>query len=366
MVKEWKLAPPSVIRYDSIVVEEGEYSPLSHMRLASLYPIVEGYKVYTAPGLRMTLQDELGVYAVNATASITPQSGLPASERFHGLLEVDLWQLHLEGSYNPGDFYDLFGPLRTSRKGYAAGISYKDYLLYDRPATLQWTLAANGYWGLEVLPEYQNVATTYDKFARVSGSLRYSYQTRSLGAVDYEQGVTWSLSLPATFVRDHAIPRMAGTLVVGFPALWDLVSGIETNHLQTSFLVGLKTIFSITRKSEGTGRSRRFPALKSTNSGEGPSSRGWWSGPFRQSDLRGSGSQTSTVTGPGSRFSGGVVTNLDDLDLRERAVNLGIQLDLRIVLFSNLGSTLSFGYAVAGVPGRSPSREGMISLRILG
>lgn len=65
-------------------------------------------------------------------------------------------------------------------------------------------------------------------------------------------------------------------------------------------------------------------------------------------------------------FSSGLVTNLDHTETRRRFYNAGAQLDIRMVVFSILESTLSFGYASAwDYDNRNRSDEWMISLRLL-
>jgi hypothetical protein len=55
-----------------------------------------------------------------------------------------------------------------------------------------------------------------------------------------------------------------------------------------------------------------------------------------------------------------------DIDsLRNEGVSVGAQLDFKLVLFTNLSSTLSFGYAAAIQQGGRLSREFMVSLKIL-
>ena len=64
-------------------------------------------------------------------------------------------------------------------------------------------------------------------------------------------------------------------------------------------------------------------------------------------------------------FSSVLVTNPDDKAIQERVVDLGAQIDLQLVLFSHLNSTLSFGYARATMEGRHPTGEFMFSLKLL-
>ena len=65
-------------------------------------------------------------------------------------------------------------------------------------------------------------------------------------------------------------------------------------------------------------------------------------------------------------FTSVLATNLDQSDVGRELLNVGAQVDLRMVIFSGLPSTLSFGAATAFEQHRETSTEFMISLRILG
>lgn len=56
---------------------------------------------------------------------------------------------------------------------------------------------------------------------------------------------------------------------------------------------------------------------------------------------------------------------MDDPSLGQRVGDVGAQLDFRLVFFSALESTLSFGYATAVEKGERMTREFMASLKIL-
>jgi hypothetical protein len=64
-------------------------------------------------------------------------------------------------------------------------------------------------------------------------------------------------------------------------------------------------------------------------------------------------------------FSGGIAANMDDAALARTAGDLGAQLDMRLVFFSALESTLSFGYATAVEKREKMTQEFMMSLKIL-
>jgi hypothetical protein len=64
-------------------------------------------------------------------------------------------------------------------------------------------------------------------------------------------------------------------------------------------------------------------------------------------------------------FAGGLVTNLEASERRQRVGNAGGQLDFRLNMLSTMDLTLSVGGAVAFAPGIGPRREAMVSLKIL-
>ena len=64
-------------------------------------------------------------------------------------------------------------------------------------------------------------------------------------------------------------------------------------------------------------------------------------------------------------FTSGLLTDFDVSALRGQVYNFGAQIDFRVVMFSLLNTTISFGAARAyekGLPGRN---EFMVSLKLL-
>jgi hypothetical protein len=66
-----------------------------------------------------------------------------------------------------------------------------------------------------------------------------------------------------------------------------------------------------------------------------------------------------------SLFTSGLVTSLDDSDLRTQYGNVGAQVDVRFTALSRLEMTISFGYARAFLTDGRSSNEFMLSLKIL-
>jgi hypothetical protein len=196
--------------------------------------------------------------------------------------------------------------------------------------------------------------------------------------VDYEKGFAWSVNLPVTFVRGDIFPHSFATADFGFPFLWDHNSvwlrfaagytpGDRAEPFANFFFGGFENNWVDHQEVRRYREFSSFPGVEINEIGGTNVVRGMveWTLPpirFRQFGIPSLYCTWARV----ALFGGGIVTNLDDRAVWQRVVNAGVQLDLRLVFFSNLSSTLSFGFAVAGGPGRSSSREGMVSLRILG
>jgi hypothetical protein len=376
-VTTWKIPPPSSIDLDSMITGEGPYESWGHMGVASLFPVLEGYKVYTGIGVRLNLQDDLAINRLALAGSVSPQPGLPDNERFHAAAQLSIWQWKFSAEYNRADFYDLFGPTRTSRKGYSLGVEYRDYFILERPESFEYALAANGYWGLERLPDYQNIATSFDRFYTLSGLLRYSFMLRSLGAVDFERGILAAFAVDATVLLNVAYPRFGGRLDYGIALPWDHASvwvrtyagyspGDPEEPSANFYFGGFGNNWVDHGSVQRYREHYSFPgvelnALGGTNfvkvlaEFDLPPLR------FRRAGIPAFYCTWLRL----ALFGGGVTTNLDRAGSGQRAVNLGAQLDCKLVLFSTLSSTLSFGFAVAAEEDRRLTNEFMISLKLL-
>ncbi len=377
VLESWNVGPPSAVRIDSLTLYHGEYDPWSHLRVASGYPDIEGYKDYTSFGYRLNLQEPLGLDAVTLNGSFTPQPHIPADERWHAGLDVRVWQWEFDAAYNRTDFYDLFGPTKTSRKGYAGGITLHDVLTSDRPRTLDYTLSLHGYAGLERLPSAQNIATSYDKFALFDGQLHYASLLKSLGAVDFEEGVEGSIENTTTLVRGRVFPQLFGGAGYGFLLPWDHASlwlrswlgfapGERAEPFANFYFGGFGNNWVDHREVRRYREYYSFPgvelnAINGTNFIKLVTE--WTLPPLR---FRRLGIPDFYCTWARlAVFSGGILTNADREDIQRRAVDAGVQLDFHLVLFSHLDSMLSVGTAVAVERLQRRSHEVMVSLKIL-
>ncbi len=377
VVTTWSLPSPRLINLDSLTVSRDNYDPAGNIRMISLYPIVEGYKIYTGIGLRAGFEDPLGLYSIDAAVSYSPGRLLASGERFHGLLNVEHYPWQINATANHADFYDLFGPTKTSRKGYSLAVRYGDYLINARPVSLQYFIRGAGYWGLERLPDAQNIATTYDKFSTLNLGLTYSRQLRTLGAVEPEKGVGASLSSANTFVLSRAYPRIYGTLDYGIllPLLHSSIwlrgaagnaFGDRNQPFANFYFGGFGNNWVDHQEARRYRDYSSFPgtelnAVGGRNFGKGMIE--WVLPPvrFRHFGTPGLYLNWTQVC----LFAGGLVTNADSAPVRQVVGDLGAQLDVRLVMFSLLESTFSFGAAVAAEQNGRPTTEIMASLKIL-
>jgi hypothetical protein len=234
-----------------------------------------------------------------------------------------------------------------------------------------------GYWGLEQLPEYQNIAVTFNTFYSLNAAVKYSILTRSLGAVEEENGIRWELSSLNDEVNGTFYPRVYGTLESGtllpidHSSIWvRAAAGYSPgNRLQpfANFYFG-----GFGNNWVDRGEVRRFREYYAFPGTELNSIGGtnfakvlleWVLPPAR---FRRFGGESAYCTWAQLLlFSGGLATNMDDPATRRTVLDGGAQLDFRLVFFSALESTLSFGAAAAVEKEERPTREFMVSLKIL-
>ncbi len=378
-LRSWTLPPPSpsTINIDSLTISTEEYSGFNIMRVASVYPVVEGFKVFPAYGLRMNLSDPILLHSIDLTATYTPNKLLPASERVHAAFNYKIWNWKLSGSYNGADFYDLFGPTKTSRKGYSLSLQYHDFLLFDEPEILEYHVKAGGFAGLERLPDFQNVATSFDRFYSLNARLTYHNLAKSLGAVDDETGSVGELISHTNLVNKQGFPRVHMNAATGFllplnhSSIWLRGSagysfGNRTSPFSNFYFGGFGNNWVDIGEIRRYREDESFPGLEINQIGGINYVKAmleWDLPPIR---FRRFGVQSLYCTWSRlALFTSALGTNLDDSASRRSAAMAGGQLDFRLVIFSTFESTFSVGYAAAAEKHQRLSHELMVSLKIL-
>ncbi len=376
IVKEWIVGSPARVDLDRVTTYNGSYQPLRQIRMSSVYPVLEGYKESMAGGVRFNFADPLGLHAINLTVAATSDEDLDDDESFHVRLgwEHAPWKVRLR--WNATDFYDLFGPTKTSRKGHSAIVSYGNYLVYERPRTLDYTITAAYHGGLDTLPDYQNIQAPFEEYATAGARLEYSNMRRTIGAVDYEKGVGWELAANAALVDSDLFPRISGTFDRGFmlpidhSSIWVRAAagkswGERDNVFSSFFFGGFGNNWVDWGEVRRYRSADSFPGLEINEAGGTDYAKGtveWTLPPLRFRRVGVPGLYTNWARL--ALFTSGLATDLGRSDDQQELWNAGGQVDVSLVIFSTLESTFSVGYAKAFDHGAS-SDEFMISLKLL-
>jgi hypothetical protein len=384
-------------------VERGRpYRALAAVRLVSLYPFVEGYRRHTSVGVQAELADPMGFHQFTLAGSWSPDDRVAADERLHLMARYRRYDLSATFRWNPGSFYDLVGATQSSRKGHGTTLDWHRSLVYDKPRTLELSLRASHWGGLEVLPDHQNVATGagFDQLVNGGAELRYKHLRSSIGAADAELGHQWWLGASSDGVRFirgggaswDAFPSLEGGLDVGRPAprirnssIWlRMAGGSHGGDGHESFSNFYFGGFGNNGLDMGEPRRyrdpERFPGAGIDAVAAQHYARGMveWSLPalrFRRAGTLALYASWARL----SLFGGGLLSNFSDIDavrapappglpvepLRRDLADAGAQVDVRMQLLTQAPLTFSFGWAYAFERHALPTREWMASLKVL-
>lgn len=376
VVRDWNVGSPSLQKFEP-KGEPRAYSAVSHLGLESAYPVLEGYRDHVAPGLALTFSDPALFLRAKLSASYTFDKDLPSSERLHVAFSAKRYDWTARFKWNGADFYDLFGPTKKSRKGYAAGLSHKMFLVWDQPREMTLTVDADIFGKLDTLPGFQNVASKSNSIQSLSADLSYSNLRGSLGKVDFEKGVHWNVVGGIDRASGKSFPKLQGGFDIGEPLPFGHASfflrsaagyawGDETNPLAGFYLGGFGNNW-VDRGDEKRYRKwYAFPGLdlnalggrsflKSTAELNLP--------PLRFERAGNAGFYMSHIRP--AVFAGVAVMDPDRASTRRTAWNAGAQLDLAITTLNVLDLVVSVGQAVAFEPGGRKNWETMVSLKVL-
>jgi len=385
-LKSWALESPRKINLDSLITFRGDYNTFGNLRMNSIIPVIQGYKDYVGLGVRMDFSDGLGLSSLDLNASYSPHTHLPLEERMHFAVNFSHWNWKIFTTYNRADFYDLFGPTKTSRKGYSLGAEYLNTLIFDEPKKLDFIIFLEGWAGLETLPDYQNVVATSKELVTARFALDYEYVQKSLGAIDDEQGIRWQLVSYNDFVNKKFIFRVYNNLDFGLSlpinhsSVWLRTSvghsfGDRDDPFANFFFGGFGNNW-IDHLSEK--RYREDYTFPGTNINEFGGTNylkllfEWNLPPIR---FRKMGFPALFCNWMRTAvFASAIQVNFDgepateplpQYGFRRTLFNIGGQVDFRLVLFSNLSSTFSIGFARALEEDIKATDEFMISLKLM-
>ena len=199
------------------------YDVLKEMRFAGAYPIVTGFtdtasfnRVTPVFGYRFFFSDPVRLSSIKMSLGISPLSHNDWKNKIHADFEWKYYFWTMKAAWNHSDFYDLFGPRRTSRKGYMVSLAYDYSNSMTVPYTRSWGASIGAYGGMDALPLYQEIgvegvkslqtASIYGKITKARGSL---------GGVMREQGYDLGIQGYGYLAGGHFYPSVEGTADFG-------------------------------------------------------------------------------------------------------------------------------------------------------
>jgi hypothetical protein len=375
VVTTWQVPPGGV--EEQPITRRGPYAPLDHVALRNAYPVLQGYKNTAGLGYRFNFEDPIRFASFSLTAAYTPAGSLPGGERGHLAASGRYLGWRGELAWNKSDFYDLSGPTKRSRKGFAAKLGYDRLLIYDEPRKLELRHDLAYYSGIDTLPGAQNVGTPFTRLLEGQLGLHFTDVRRSLGAVDDEKGVISAAVLAAHHANDRTVAQLRGQLDVGIAlplahaSLWSrsalgAASGERGNTLANFYFGG----FGNNRVDNGAvKRYRDYDAMPGFGLNE-ISGLGFARQMFELNlpplgfESVGTPSLHLSWLRP-ALFATALWTDPGSAARRTTYSNLGTQIDLRFSLLHWYEMTLSAGFAVGYKGSRRAGSEWMISLKIL-
>ncbi|HEV8094083.1 MAG TPA: hypothetical protein VGP71_00055 [Burkholderiales bacterium] len=386
VVTTWQVPPGTDVTYVKMT-DRGIYYPPEKLSFVNAYPILQGYKDSIGPGYRINFEDPIRFASLSITAAVTPSGSLPRSEKAH--LDIQYrylgWRAGL--AWNSSDFYDIFGPTKHSRKGFAAKVGYNDLLIYDEPRRLDLKSEIAYYDRLDTLPQTQNVTSSATRLRTGLVGMYYTDVRRSLGAVDDEKGLKWRAVLNGNLADGELTPLLRGDVDFGFDlplahsSIWlrntaGVADGARTNPYANFFFGGFGNNYvdSTAEKSPRENyasekRYREYYAFPGFDIGE-ISGRSFgrtmleWNLPPYFFESAGTPAFHLAWLRP-AVFASVLWTEPGNSSLRRRYTNLGAQADLRFSFLHWYEMTLSVGYAVGYRGGQRAGNEWMISLQIM-
>ena len=172
----------------------------------------------SAIGYHVNIEDPLRFAKLGITAAYTPTGNLPAQRARPRRTSPALPRLARGAVVEPLGLLRPVRPDQAQPQGLRRQARLRRLLIYDEPRKLRRQTYDLAYYDkIDTLPDAQNVDTTFTRLVTGEVGLHYTDVRRSLGAVDDEKGVAWSLVAKATRRTGEITPQIRGTLDFGFP-----------------------------------------------------------------------------------------------------------------------------------------------------
>lgn len=373
--------------YDSIV----PYKVLKEMHFAGAYPDITGFtdrkswnNVTPVLGYRLIFNDPVGLTSLKLGIGISPWSNNDWKNRFHIDAQFKYYFWTFTAAWNHTDFYDLAGPMRTSRKGYMASVSYDHTNTLFVPYTRDWGFSVGAYGDMDALPLYQEIGVDegIKSMQTIAAYAKISKARASLGAVMKEQGYMLGIQGYGYLAGGTFYPSCEATADFGF-----LVPGIRNTSFWLRSSAGHsfgdeesafgKTYFGGFRNNRIDNRNsfqyRTVSAMPGANIDAIPANSFVKSmaelnlKPLRFNDF---GALFFYPTWVQCSLFGTVLSTWNSGNRHDMFYSAGIQLTTELVFLNYLKTTLSIGYGHLFAPqgfqlDNRNGNEFMISLKLL-
>ena len=374
-LKQWGVGSPSKIDLDPLITARSKYNSGRRMKLAGLYPIVEGYKGSVSPGYFIHFEDPLQFRQINASLSVSPFNKMRTRDRLHAKFQYKTLNWDFQYKHNGADFYDLFGPVERSRRGDVFSAAYNKTIIYDPPRQLDMFGSGAVYLGLETLPGAQNIASPKNILSLEAGA-KYTNTRKALGGVDHEKGIAWRALADLDYADSKAFPKLYGGVDYGVPlpfpnsSLWLYAHagsawGMRAHPLAAFYFGSFRNNYVDDRPEKRYREMESFPGFeideiavrrfaKLTGEVNLP--------PIRFAEIGTPAFYLSHIRP--AVFAGIMATNNQD-GSNHRYMDIGTQLDLNFTVALRLPMVLSFGAAAGFDGGHYRKTEWLASLKIM-
>jgi len=369
--------------YDSIKV----YNSFKNFRFTGAYPEISGFrdkqawnKVTPVLGYRFMFQDPLGLNTLKMSVGISPWSNNDAVNQYHAQLEWNYWQWKLTASFNPTSFYDLVGPIQSSRKGWMVRVGYESSNSTLPPSNISYGGNIAAFGMMDALPLYQEIETDVSSFQTFDAFFEYSKKRGTLGSVTAESGIVAGVDGYAYLADGKFFPALNMNCDLGFPlpmrnsCLW-FRSALGQNFGDPDSVFGNEYFGGFGNNWVDYRPANRYRYVSSFPGVDIDEIRAHSYArlmaevnlpPIKYNDF-GFVTLYPTYT-MFSLFSTGLLTDPWRYDISgvkcNGYVNVGLQINTEVVLFKFMKTTWSIGYARAFLPDGSNRGDFLFSLKL--
>ena len=206
--------------YDSVKT----YKPLRELRFQGAYPDISGFvdnqawnNVTPVIAYHAAFFDPLSLASLDVSIGASPWSNNAWKNKFHASAKLKWWNWQLNAEWNPTSFYDLFGPRRASRKGYNVMLGYNNSNTMQSPFVWSYGASIAHYGDMDVLPLYQEVSVDngITSFQTANAYIAAQKTRTTLGGITAESGYSWNISAYTYLAKGEFFPSADATFACG-------------------------------------------------------------------------------------------------------------------------------------------------------